>query len=92
MDKNIRDKLLASFSIGIGFWLINVSHANNYPVWNTITALISGIAFIFLLVYSIKAVRQREKILGWTYLIMDIVMILSYISLFVLSFLQGFFS
>ncbi|MDO8528866.1 MAG: hypothetical protein Q7S06_03170 [Nanoarchaeota archaeon] len=78
-DKNIREKLLASFSVGVGFWLINISHTYS-SVWVGTTAIISALAFIFLLFFSIKAIKQKEKILGWTFLLMDIIMILSRIT------------
>lgn len=85
-DKRIRDKLLAFFSIGIGFWLINISHTYS-SLWVTATGIISGIAFIFLLFFSIKAIKQKEKILGWTYLIIDIIMILSWITPLIIAFI-----
>lgn len=88
VDKNIRDKLLAFFSVGIGFWLINISHIYS-SIWTLITGAISGLAFIFLLFFSVKAIRQKEKILGWTYLIMDIIMILSRITPIVIRFISG---
>lgn len=90
-DKNIREKLLASFSVGVGFWLINISHTSSL-IWNYITAAISGLAFIFLLFFSIKAIKQKEKILGWTYFVMDVIMILSWIIPFILGFIEGWSS
>ena len=89
-DKNIRDKLLASFSVGIGFWLINISHIFS-SIWTIITGAISVLAFISLLFFSIKAIKQKEKILGWTYFIMDIVMILSRITPVVIAFINSKF-
>ena len=86
-DKSIRDKLLVSFGVGIGFWLINISHTYSY-VWTMISAGISALAFISLLFFSIKAIKQKEKILGWTFLVMDIIMILSRIT----PEIVGFFS
>jgi hypothetical protein len=86
--KNIKDKLIAAFSVGIGFWLLNNGYYMESIIINLLTALISGSAFIYLLFLSIKAIRQKEKILGWVYLIMDIIMILSW----TIYFFIGFFS
>ena len=77
---SMRDKMLSSFIIGIGFWLINITHASQDNWWYFVTALVSGLAFIFLLGYSFKAVRQGDKI-GWAYFITDVCMIVSYIVL-----------
>ena len=87
-NKNIREKLLASFSVGVGFWLINISHVSSL-IYGYITAMISGLAFIFLFFFSIRAIRQKEKILGWTYFLMEIVMILSWIILFITGLIEG---
>ncbi len=51
--------MLSSFIVGIGFWLINISHRSYLE---SVTALISGIAFIFLLSYSFKAIHQGDKV------------------------------
>ncbi len=78
MKIDIKDKLLSSFVAGAGFWLINISHAGGF-IWNTITALISGLAIIFLLIFSIKAINKKEKLLGWVCLLTSAAMIASYI-------------
>ena len=86
-DKNIRDKLLALFSVGVGFWLINI--ATSYPPWFYVTGAISGLAFLLLFVYSIKAIKQKERILGWTFFALDTVMIFNWIIPFIIGFIQG---
>ncbi len=78
LNSSYRDKMLSSFIIGIGFWLINISHTSSSPWWNSITALTSAISFIFLLGYSFKAARQGDKV-GWAYFVTDICMIISYL-------------
>ncbi len=81
MGDAIKDKLLASFIFGVGFWLINLSHidyAYNF-IWGLITATISGLAIITLFIFSIKAISNKEKLLGWTCLLTSISMIISYI-------------
>ncbi len=78
---SVRDHMLSSFIVGIGFWLINITHASQNNLWFYLaTALISGLAFIFLLIYSFKAVRQGDKV-GWAYFVTDVCMIISYIIL-----------
>lgn len=67
--------MLSSFIVGIGFWLINISHGSYLE---SVTVLISGIAFIFLLSYSFKAIHQGDKV-GWAYFVTVICMIISYL-------------
>ena len=90
MGDNIKDKLLASFIVGVGFWLINISHINydtNF-IWGNISAIISGLAIVVLIIFSIEAINQKERLLGWTYLLTSAAMIISY----AYTFMQGFFS
>ncbi len=75
-----RDKMLASFIIGIGFWLINITHVSQNNLWFHVSRLISGGAFIFLLSYSFKAIKQEDKI-GWAYFVTVVSMIISYVLL-----------
>ncbi|MEK6793031.1 MAG: hypothetical protein AABX96_03980 [Nanoarchaeota archaeon] len=83
MGDNIRDKLLASFIICVGFWLINISYSN----FSVITAIISGLAGVFLFIFSIKAINKKEKVLGWAGLVTSAGAIIS----FAIPFIQGFF-
>ncbi|MSS74334.1 hypothetical protein EXS72_01705 [Candidatus Pacearchaeota archaeon] len=77
VDVSLRDKMLSSFIVGVGFWLINISHGSYLE---SVTALISGIAFIFLLIYSFQAIRKGDKV-GWAYFATVVWMILSYLRL-----------
>jgi Ni/Fe-hydrogenase subunit HybB-like protein len=72
---------LASFIIGVGFWLINISHINydiNF-IWGSITAIVSGLAILLLLVFSIQAISKKERLLSWTCLLTSVAMIISYV-------------
>ncbi len=81
-----RDKMLASFIIGIGFWLINITHVSQDNLWSAVTAWVSGGAFIFLLGYSFKSMRQGDKV-GLSYFLTDVCMIISYVVLVLPSWL-----
>jgi hypothetical protein len=82
MSYNIKDKLLASFIVCAGFWLMNISYSN----FSVITGIISGLAGVFLLVFSIKAINKKEKVLGWAGLVTSAGAIIS----FAIPFIQGF--
>ncbi|MBS3083785.1 hypothetical protein J4423_03205 [Candidatus Pacearchaeota archaeon] len=83
MNDNVKDKLLASFIVCAGFWLMNIS----YTRFSNITMIISGLAGVFLLVFSIKAINKEEKVLGWAGLVTSAVAII----LFAIPFIKGFF-
>jgi len=82
MGDNIKDKLLASFIVCIGFWLMNISYIN----FSNTTLIISGLAGVFLLVFSIKAINKKEKVLGWAGLVTSATAII----LFIIPFIKGF--
>lgn len=83
MSGDIRDKLVSSFIVGIGFWLISDS---DYSSLSKITSLISALGILSLFVYSIKAIKTKYNLLGWSGLVTSAWMMIP----FIIEFIRGF--
>lgn len=80
--KNNQEKIIASFVVAVGFWLMNISHTTNGMLWGQITYFISGLGFLGILIFSVQSIINRknnEKIIAWTCLIFALASAFSYL-------------
>jgi|TARA_Y100000310_G_C20180216_1_gene577767 hypothetical protein len=83
--KNNQERIIASFVIAVGFWLMNISHTANNMLWGQITYVVSGLGFLGLLIFTVRTLikgKQSEKILAWTCLIFALASAFSYLQMF----------